>query len=1190
MLTPTIATKVNYFYAAGNTPATSLTRCVPQGQDATVLSLGCGDFRNVLYTAYIEKGLPKRKLDFTCLDYDAKIIGRNILLLSLLIDDDEEVSHDSLWDIYYHIFVNDVSADILMKQTMKLLSISKSLDDWKNSIYGRNIILCDESSLTDVRQIWQRIRDAAEERGLDSYFKTFESSISSSRDMKETMAGKNGYVIGAMRSAAPVSVKSEQEIPRAYHQYWKEGTVTHDTTAAVPNPMFVALLSQRELLHYGTDPISGYHLATAYAPLAGNSPLKPQGATKGFTAAAAARTQFNDWASAFKTVFGKKSVVRFAVADALMFCHSLQNVGATGKPANVYRRQWDSRPLRLDDAVYSKNGSGPTEFDMIDTSNLGDHIGALNLLVAAGPLLKNHPWASLFTEQLVKREDSQTKILGNLLCGDVPTVSLLLGFSPVQFWTNAKCESHVDEVILGLMAKSTASGETQLHSRLAWKRDDQFSGYPEGRSKLHVEAQALARVIFQLYLQMFEREDASKALENMTNRSSIYPYFHRGSLAALLKMIMNRVQTDWKEMCIALLDMISQDKSLMLATNQMQELCAQLHLQGIDTGQWVLNEIKSIPELGGFHAWKSIPPVVAVTLVVPRKALARLYEGSFNNRVSSPSLVGSLRAGPSSTNQWHNMFGDVHIVFGDVKKTGSRADDDFMVSIEEDGDGWSGVSPLLASFYVPTASLQVEPKSSLLGISVPPTGQNTPLYGPILGINMTVFEARLDNEPKVYVTKFMPGQTGYPAICGGVKPLEDMVEKGKEDRTTKLLIEVPAAESTITTVTGHLDIASKKGKDLLKDKAPIEVRQVSPFDMEIVFGKTQLVCPLKFPIPVKSAGIKTRVARTSSYIEVIALVADAGFSEALSTFIFPATLTKSGVPVALNTPHLNLDNLPILNLEKKDEMRWLVTLASFMFSEREKKLRGETDDKTGISPDPRVNFKESLFTMFMVASGLQAGQTGLFAINHPEKGGIHMLIFISALRIDGDTASVVLDAAVIPFTLSLLESGKMEDFLLLLRTLECCTLNVDDTELVLWKKILPSLAERCRTWSHRSDCEYKRQKTIPLSLEDGAQVLCSCGNGRLPENFIGLPQWDKAAPNAVRVAISPTYSVPFVEEVVDLTGLKNQSQVPARERCRNCSKAEDRVSLMNCGRCRKVKYCSAECQKKDWKKHRGECE
>jgi hypothetical protein len=270
----------------------------------------------------------------------------------------------------------------------------------------------------------------------------------------------------------------------------------------------------------------------------------------------------------------------------------------------------------------------------------------------------------------------------------------------------------------------------------------------------------------------------------------------------------------------------------------------------------------------------------------------------------------------------------------------------------------------------------------------------------------------------------------------------------------------------------------------------------------------------------------------------------------------------------------------------------MTTLTSLQFSAREKHLRN-TRDENDISHDPVVNFKESVFTMFMLASGLQGGQTGLFAISHPKRGGIHMLIFVSAIRIDGDAASVVLDAAVIPFTMELVTSGRMQSFLLILRELECGSIDVDDGELDLWKKALPSMVERCRTWSHNKSCEYKKKgATIPLSLKDSEQVLCSCGNGNLPEDFISLPEWENAAPNAVRLAISPTYAIPFNEEVIDPAEIPSMGNPVTRiERCRSCGKPEGQagVTLKKCSRCQKVKYCSGECQKKDWKKHRAEC-
>lgn len=308
--------------------------------------------------------------------------------------------------------------------------------------------------------------------------------------------------------------------------------------------------------------------------------------------------------------------------------------------------------------------------------------------------------------------------------------------------------------------------------------------------------------------------------------------------------------------------------------------------------------------------------------------------------------------------------------------------------------------------------------------------------------------------------------------------------------------------------------------------------------------------------------------------------------------MFPSSLNPAGLPVALNTPHLNLDNLPILGVGKKKDLAWLTTLTSVQFSEREKRIRSGRDN-TGISEDTRVNFKESVFTMFMLASGLQGEQTGLFAINHPGKGGINLLILVSALRLDGDAGSVVLDAAVLPLTMEMVLSKKLEDFLVLLESMKCGSIMVNDEELAFWKTILPSLAERCRTWSHLPTCEYKKKgASIPLSLGHGEQILCSCGSGKLPDNLVAIPEWDNAGPHATRIAISPAYAVPFVEDVLDMKGSKMAGEtVVKKERCRNCGemKAKDGGDLKRCTRCMKAKYCSGECQKQDWKRHKSGC-
>lgn len=1099
------------------------------------------------------------------------------------------MSNEQLWNVYYHLYIDEETVDAVLQTATKLLTVSKSLDDWNTNDYSKSIKFCDADTLSDVRHVWMTIKNAASKCQSGQYMETFQQKIKPSKDHHDEIFGKGGANISAMRSAAPLSLQAGTNLIEMSGQYWKEGTVTpRQAKDKSPNPLLASLLSEDSLLHYGSDPIMGFHLATAYAPLLEGSPLEPKGSEQDFSASAAAKTQFNEWISAFKSL--KKSIViRFAVADALSLCHSFQAAQVTGKPANLYRRTWDSRPLILNPQEYGKGGLGPAVFDMIDTSNLSDHIGALNIIIAAGPLLKDEPWASLFTELLIKPEKSKDNALEKLLCGHAPTISLLLGYSPVQYWTNAKVESHVDEILLSLMSQK--EGETQTRNRLAWKRNTHFSDQSR-HGKLHIDSKQLIKLLSPLYDYMFASENISKA-ESMDQRSYSYSYFIRTSFAAMLKIIMTRVATEWPSMCSALIDSIAQDHRFLLASNGMQDLCLQLHLHGVNTEPWIIQESRSIPEHGGFNHWKSLPPAVAVTVVIPRNAVTRLYkhkEKAF--KLASPPLVGSVRSSHNATEAWQNMFGDVHIAFGQVEMKKMPEDDEFQVTIERDRAGWEGNSPLIASFYVPTSTLQNEPRSALVGLCVPPTGQNSVIFESILGMTMTVFETRIDDSSNVFVTKHLPRQNDYPVLCAAVKPLDNAVNQGQDDKTTKMLLDIPPSESIITTITGRLDITSKKGRDLLKNKIPIEFRLQNPFTVNIAFGKDELVCPLKFPVPITKDGIKSRVARTTGYIELIAPLAKPAESPELLDFLYPSAISPTGIPASLNMPHLNLDNLPVLDLENEDRNRWMTTLTSLTFSSREKHLR-TVRDESGISHDPAVNFKESIFTMFMIASGLQGGQTGLFAINHPGRGGIHMLVFVSAIRLDGDAASVVLDAAVIPFTMDLVTSGRMESFLLMLRELECGSVDVDDAELNLWKKALPAMVERCRTWSHGKTCEYKKEgATIPLSTKDGEQVLCSCGNGRLPENFVSLPEWNNAAPDAVRAAISPTYAIPFNEEVVNPAELPRMGTPITRvERCRSCGKAENEegVTLKKCSRCQKVKYCSGECQKRDWKKHRAEC-
>ncbi|KAI0886802.1 uncharacterized protein GGS22DRAFT_117733 [Annulohypoxylon maeteangense] len=1184
MYVPCTIPYITHFYALGNTPAVSLTRGFPQGVDADILLLGCGDVRNILFTLYTEQGFPPRKLDITCCDVETAVIARNVLLFTLLLDG---TNADALWDVYFHLRISEKSKTLIKDQAQKIVSLSNSLDEWSRGHYGSVLKFCDANSLQQTRQVWIKYASSQSKSAA-----SFEEDLQRARRLTKLATGKSDgqpdIILTGLRSAAPLSRQSATEIPKVREHFWKHGTLAKSDEATIPNPMFSATLSTNTLLHYGTDPVLGFHLATAIANLAPASPLLPKkGNDMVMNIVTAAKTQFSAWVAAFQNTPETRLNIRFTISDALSFSHALQVISTSErKSTNIFQKHFDVAAIEFDTKAYNKKNSAPTRFDVIDTSNLADHIGTLNLLVAALPLLKPSASSALWIETLIKTEGTRKRQFDALLCGHIPTISLLLGLAPVDFWTNATSVSYVDELMINHMTISDS--KQQAHSRLAWKLGRYFSQHPNDYGVLNVEAHALAKAIFKLYTSMFENEDPTRFISDTPFQGDPYSHFHRGSFAALIKHVQANTSTDWPSFWEELLRLIGQDDQNKIALRNLyhHELSAQLHLQGLYTEQWLRDEVKSKPTLGGFNAWKDIPAVVCVTVSVPRKHIDHLYSSDMS-KINAPTLEGFLKS--SNPSGWHNLFANVHVTFGQVQTSGDRESDDFSVAVLQDPLGWQGNSSLVASFYVPSAALQVEPRDAKVGLSIQNTFMSIGTFTHLMP-TMVIYMTAINDASNIFVTKYEPGRSGYPFVSGREGSVAgNKITTVGAHATTQITANLENGE--IKTLCGRIDFsASQHGKKLLAERVPIELQQSSPFSIDIVFGERALVCPVSFHIPVLQETAKTRIARTSGYVEVIASLADPLIPGPLSPFIYPVTLGDRSIPT-VPYGHVNLDSLPILNMESshKKENAWLTTLTSFQFSTRERELRESTKP-----PTLRLNFKETLFSIFMLSSGLQGGQTGLFALQHPENGN-QMMIFVRSIRLNGAEGSIVADAAVIPFTLQMIESGEVESFLYVLRELQICSLAVDDEELVLWKQILPGLAERCRTWNHGPKCEYKRSKaTIPLSTKIGEKFMCSCGKGKIPPGFINLPDWDEtAAKYAVRIAISPMFSVPFIEDVVDWNLLKTQdgSDFNHIDKCRNCNATNNKQGgdLLKCSRCKEVFYCSPECQRKDWKKHRMEC-
>ena len=80
-LTPTYINLISFFYPFGNTPAVDLTQELLPESSAEVLLLGCGDVRNILFTAYSNNST-QRFLDFTSCDHETALHGKCVDLLN----------------------------------------------------------------------------------------------------------------------------------------------------------------------------------------------------------------------------------------------------------------------------------------------------------------------------------------------------------------------------------------------------------------------------------------------------------------------------------------------------------------------------------------------------------------------------------------------------------------------------------------------------------------------------------------------------------------------------------------------------------------------------------------------------------------------------------------------------------------------------------------------------------------------------------------------------------------------------------------------------------------------------------------------------------------------------------------------------------------------------------------------------
>jgi MYND finger len=428
---------------------------------------------------------------------------------------------------------------------------------------------------------------------------------------------------------------------------------------------------------------------------------------------------------------------------------------------------------------------------------------------------------------------------------------------------------------------------------------------------------------------------------------------------------------------------------------------------------------------------------------------------------------------------------------------------------------------------------------------------------------LEVFGASLLDEKYLHFVEELPNLTNPRSIA--IPPL------------TSTNISRTVLNTEAETFTTRLILQEESQKKFLADGGEVTLSQFSPSTMSIVSGPIQHT--FEFPFPVEKGSERVRIARKSGWIEIIPKLSRPPTSDS-TTPRFPIDRTQNGISL-WNMPYINFNQLAQIDYSNSIETnKWVQAHLFSMLSINERHVRDSGKSNF------MAEFKETL--VYIMTSMITAGSNGIiFGLEGNQKNGAEMLLFPTGLYLDGTSNSIVAEAYIMPLT--------YDDIPFIKRVMphhpEVARILGNDQDLKFWKFLLPVLVERCRNWEHTGSCEYSAG--IPVSLETGTSPICSCGKGKVSEDFKKIGKWKDFIPYVTRIAVTPVFAVPYLEpsRIVDAVQLAGNDTGRVQESdgssvCKMCGKSGGK----RCGKCGNVVYCSRACQRSDWKEHKKICE
>ncbi|TKX19397.1 hypothetical protein C1H76_8244 [Elsinoe australis] len=1084
------------FYPLGNTPAVDLLRDTPtsDSQPARLLLLGCGDARNVLFTVAQEVARTKNSQEYTVCDFQPAVLARNIYLFTYLAQHSESIKGgegarivSSLWNLYYyHFLISEDDLKVLRTHAKVLVSHSNSLTSWQDSPFGSSIEITNAATLSALHRSWSLYAEGKDFRKHGDFRTQFTSQMQHKYVMNQRARGVLSHNIS--RSAGIHAAEVMDAIEHCHDHYWTHGVaLPTDSVAAGPqklavNPALSFSSANANVLAIwrGTNYLAGFHFPTSSETATRQPTSKTAQAIT-----LAAQLEFAGWCKGFASAINAKRIHLIAhCGEALRFAHEIQFLqskpSALPKTFRIYDRQHSGQVL---DICASSRQKLSNPFNVIETSNLSDHIGLLALLPATSALLHPSPTSVLYTETLRAKDDVDDSSLQEMLGVDAVTAAIIFGVIPAGLVNGFMIDVSIPDI-------GSHEDSYSMRCRFTWRltTSSQLGTVVGTSSVAEFDPDQLSALLFRWY-KLMEPADTTSFVYggyDLTYQSSKgvkydTSTYTQASFVALIRNLRIRAATHWTSCISTLVKSIHSYHSQQSLQHCTEELTTLLHLAGLyDSGPLRPNAIPigRVQQMTE-SVTTSLPGLVKMALIVPYAVWSSWQERHFMTIVSRPF---TLRVYIDDVAEHH--YRALDSFFGTLESNKSRT----AAKLRSDPKAWAGTSDLIVTCNIRSVTLMSPTNQSFHaaifpsfgGLDVDVSARQTFMN------NRKLFETTIDDEEHVYFLRSSPGADGEQFEVESTfnpAPVVSMEERNDE---WKLMVNLNGdGQASGISMTRLLPTTALSRKARPKQA---ELVVMSPTRVRLCLPGREYHAT--FPCPVKGVSSETQVNDGKQHLLITATPVSIQRSSESSRMAFP--IQASGTQFMPTS-------LARIALSKQPVVTAATTRESIHSSLRlSKGFTGfNTEAPADMSGLDWISMVVGDIIMSFLETKLLDNAPQPLQVQFVYMGITEVVFHPIAIRYDVHGGGLVLDAIVTTLSneaLSLI-CGRHDH-----RMIQILPVSIDvatEQRLTVLKNFIAVCVERSRQgWEHGPKCAYKAKgAAIPLTHEPGENMLCSCGKG-----------------------------------------------------------------------------------------------